>query len=447
MWNERDRIVNQPIVYSLISLAIPAVGSSLFYVIFEIVDMYWVGRLGANPVAALSAASFFIWMLRALAQTVATGVIATVSRNVGRNDKTAFLRTAVHAFTSTFVFTCALIVILAPLIPHLFRWIRLEQEIASLAAEYAGVFLSGLLFVYLLVTTEHILRGSGNTKIPMIVIGSALLLNAVLDPVFIFHFKMGLRGAAYATILAHFIGSLVIIIVLLRKYPELRSQRVHLSSGFFRDYFFPFIRIGTPIALSGASFSVIYLVLSGIISIHGNAPLAALGIGHRLEAFPFFVAFGFSMATATMVGQNLGAEQPEKAKASALTTLGITSLILLIVSLIFFFFGDTLYDFFISDPEVKRHGVNYIRIIAIFEVFLAPEVVLEGAFSGAGDTRPPLLVIFPATFLRIPLSYLFSVVLGFGVTAIWFVISITTFIKGTALFFWFNTNRWMKTRV
>ena len=444
MWKERDRIVQQPIASALRTVALPAVGSSLFYVVFEIVDMFWVGKLGAVPVAALSAASFFVWMLRALAQTVATGVIAFVSRRVGENDSEGFLNTAVHSVTATFLFAVLMIVIFLPVTKPLFLWIRLDPRVADLAAEYAVVFLSGLIFVYTMVTVEHILRGTGETRTPMIIIGFALFLNAVLDPVFIFVLNMGLRGAAVATILAHAVGCLVMMGFLLKRYPEIRRRKPSLRKSFFHESFLPMMKIGAPIAFSGASFSVIHLFLSGIISIFGSAPLAAVGIGHRLEAFPFFVAFGFSMATATMVGQNLGAGNPQKAKRSALVTLGISSAVLLLVSVVFFLFAEHLYRFFIADPDVIRHGVNYLRIIAVFEVFLASEVVLEGAFSGAGDTRPPFLVVFPITFLRIPLSYLFAVTLGFGVTAVWAAISISTLFKGIILFGWFMKDGWMK---
>lgn len=447
MWQERDQIVQQPIASALKSVALPAVGSSLFYVVFEIVDMFWVGKLGAVPVAALSAASFFVWMLRALAQTVATGVLAFISRRVGENDSEGFLDTAVHAITATFVFAVLMIAVLFPFAKPLYHWIRLDPQVASLAAEYAVVFLSGLVFVYMMVTVEHILRGTGDTRTPMIIIGFSLFLNAGLDPVFIFVLNMGLKGAAVATILAHSVGCLVMLGFLLKRYPEIRRRKPSMRPTFMKRQFLPMMKIGAPIAFSGASFSVIYLFLSGIISIFGSAPLAAIGIGHRLEAFPFFVAFGFSMATATMVGQNLGAGNPKKAKQSALVTLGISSAILLLVSVIFFIYAENLYRFFISDPEVIRQGAHYLRIIAVFEVFLASEVVLEGAFSGAGDTRPPFLVVFPLTFLRIPFSYLFAVTLGFGVIAIWAVISVSTLLKGIVLFAWFMKDGWMRKQI
>ena len=447
MWKDRDRIVNQPIYKSLISLALPAVGSSLFFVIYEIIDMFWIGKLGARPVAALSAASFFVWMLRALAQTVATGTIAMVSRRVGEKDKEKLQETALNGLLSSCIFSIAIMLIFFPIVLHVFRWIRLDSDVGLLAREYAIVFLSGLIFVYMMLTAEHIIRGIGNTKIPMMIIGFSLLLNGVLDPLFIFHFQMGLKGAAVATIISQIIGCILMTGALFHFLPNCKLKCLNLKQTFFKNYFFPMVKIGAPISFSTASFSMIYLALSGIITIFGSAPLAAIGIGHRIEAFPFFVAYGFSMATATMVGQNLGAGNPKKAKASAMLSLKIASTVLLLTSILFWFFAEPLYRFFITDNQVIRHGVDYLRIIAIFEVFLASEIILEGAFTGAGDTKPPFIIVLSITFLRIPLAYLFGITLGFGLFAIWTVISFTTFLKGSLLFFWFQKGHWMRKKV
>ncbi len=447
MWKDRDRIVDQPIIKSLMTLALPAVGSSLFFVIYEIIDMFWVGKLGAIPVAALSAASFFVWMLRALALAVATGAIAMVSRRAGEKDMGRLRDTALNALLSSCIYSVFIIVIFFPLAQCVFRWIRLDSTVASLSREYVSVFISGLLFVYLMLTAEHIIRGVGNTRIPMLIMGFSLILNAALDPLFIFHFRMGLKGAAVATILAQIIGCLLMIAAVIHFLPACRPKCLTWTPSFFKKYFFPMIKIGAPISFSTAGFSMIYLVLSGIISVFGSAPLAAIGIGHRIEAFPYFVALGFSMATATMVGQNLGAGQPQKARASAMRSLWITSGILLITSIVFFLLPGPLYRFFIDDSRVVQHGIAYLRIIAVFEVFLGFEIVLEGAFTGAGDTKPPFIIVFSLTLLRIPLSYLLSITAGLGVSAIWVVISFTTFLKGTILFVWFQKGHWMKKRI
>jgi len=153
------------------------------------------------------------------------------------------------------------------------------------------------------------------------------------------------------------------------------------------------------------------------------------------------------MATATMVGQNLGAGQPQRARTSALLLLAAASVVLFATSVVFYIFPEALFRFFIADPEVIRHGVQYIRIIAIFEVFLAFEVVLEGAFTGAGDTKPPFVILFTGTLLRIPLSYLLAIRLGMGVSVVWIIIALTMMIKGVMMLVWFQRGKWMTKRI
>jgi putative MATE family efflux protein len=442
-----DSIVHKPVSLGLARLAVPAVISSLFSVVFEIVDLFWVGKLGTRPVAALSAASFFVWLLRALALTVATGTLALVSRRAGEGRTRRLLCTVVNSITSTLIVSVALTALLFPVRHALFRWLQIPADVANLSGQYAGAFLSGLAFVFLMVTGEHILRGIGNTRIPMLITGFALLLNMALDPVFIFRLDMGLRGAAWATVLSQLIGCILMMGALRSRFPVLKKGRPDISSRFFKNYFWPIVRIGTPISMSNAAFSVIYMVLSGQIAYFGGAPLAAVGVGHRLESLPYFVALGMSVAVATMVGQYLGAGQPEEARRSVYLALKVASGILLIVSLAFFFIPGRLIGFFVRDPEVIRHGIRYLRIIALAEVFLAFEVILEGAFSGAGDTRPPFLIMFSLTFLRIPLSHLFARTIGLGIDAIWVVISGTTFLKGVLLWIEFRRDRWSRKKI
>ncbi len=446
-WKSKDSIQKKKMLIGLISLALPVVVSNLFMMIFEIVDMFWVGRLGKRAVAALSTGSFFVWMIRALALTIAIGALAMVARRSGEKNRKALLETAGYALVVSIFFTVILLLILFPVSFRVFYWLGLDTDIALLSKEYIIIFLSGLFFVNVMVTSEHILRGIGNTVKPMLVTGFSLALNIVLDPVFIFYYDLGLPGAAVATILSQFIGCVLMLGMLFKYFPEKNFFKMKINKRLSVNYLVKMARIGLPVSFSGAMFSVIYLILTGILATFGSEPIAALGIGHRIEAFPYFFALGFSRATSTIVGQNLGAGNPERARVSVLVSLQVVSAVLLIVSFGFYFFSPQLYSIFISNAEVISYGEQYLKIIAIFEVFLAFEVILEGAFSGAGDTKPPFLIIFTFTFLRIPLSYLLGIYFNLGTDGVWFVISVTTFLKGISLYYWFSKNRWMSKKV
>jgi putative MATE family efflux protein len=450
VWQDREKIISQPIGRALLQMAVPAVLSTFFTVIFEIIDMFWIGKLGAVAIAGLSASSFFVWMMRGLGLIVATGSIALISRRSGEKDEKGVLATIFNSITATFIFAILMIMIFFPIAINVFQWINLEASVAASAEDYAIVFLSGLFFVYLMMTFEFIIRGIGDTRTPMIITGISLFLNAILDPIFIFTLGMGLKGAAYATILAQALGAVLMTFAVFKKIPDLKGltiQSITISLKDFGRKFRTLITIGGPVGLSDAGFSLIYLLLSGIISIYGKEPLAAVGIAHRIEALPFFISLGFSMAVAPMVGQYLGAGKLQEAKHSIYLSLKITSAIMITLSILYYIFAPQLFDFFTDNPAIIAHGVRYLRIVAPFEIFLAFELILSGAFSGAGDTRPPFLIVFPLTILRVPAAYVLAVYTPLGISTIWFVIAITMMLKGSLLFYIFKKGKWMKKKV
>jgi putative MATE family efflux protein len=449
-WDDREKIIGQPIGKALLQMAIPAVLSTFFTVIFEIIDMFWIGKLGAVAIAGLSASSFYVWMMRGLGLIIATGSIALISRRSGEKNDQGVRHTIFNAILSTLIFACLMIVIFFPIGSMVFEWIKLETSVAISAEAYAIVFLSGLIFVYMMMTFEFIIRGIGDTRTPMIITGISLFLNAILDPIFIFVLDMGLEGAAYATILSQALGATLMAAALFKKIPALRQSTIQQMSTSISDFWKQFrtlITIGGPVGLSDAGFSVIYLLLSGIISIFGKEPLAAVGIAHRIEALPFFISLGFSMAVAPMVGQYLGAGKLEEAKHSVYLSLKITSAIMVSISILYYIFAPQLFDFFTDNPGIIAHGVRYLRIVAVFEIFLAFELILSGAFSGAGDTKPPFYIVFPLTILRVPAAYILAVYTPWGITAVWFVIGITMMLKGLLLYFVFKKEKWMKKKV
>jgi putative MATE family efflux protein len=248
---------------------------------------------------------------------------------------------------------------------------------------------------------------------------------------------MGMPGAALASAIAHVVAFGLLII----KLPSVKVKLEFAFTAFFKNAL-EILRIGMPVGLLGAIFSIIYIILSKNIAYFGTVPMAAISIAHRIEGIPFFIAFGFSTAVATVVGQNLGACKPNRAEKGAHLALVYAGSFLLLISICLIFYSKSILSFFINDQAVIEAGYRYLFAIAIFEVFLAPEVILEGAFTGAGDTKPPFFISIPLTFIRIPLAYYFSIILNYGVVAIWWVIGFTMFLKGVTFFLWFQRGKW-----
>lgn len=431
---------------SLFKLAVPAIVSLLSIMLFEFIDLFWMGRLGAEAVAALGAASFVVWTVKALANSVAAGINALVARVAGSRDAVRVQRWASQGMILMTLFSLAVAIPLLLINHHIFVLVGLAPEVARLAENYTLIIALGTIFIYNVFALDTIFRSLGNTFIPMVVTIFALALNALLDPLFIFGWfgfpEMGMPGGAVASVIAHAVGMILLWLLL----PKIRLRLVAYFQNFWKNSLELF-RIGTPIGILGAVFSIIYLILSKNIAYFGTIPMAAVTAGHRIESIPYFISLGFSIAVSTFVGQNLGNRNADRAEKGTHLALFYAVIFMLAVSLLFIFKGRFLLSIFVPDPEVIEMGYQYLFAISVFEIFLAPEIILEGAFTGAGDTKPPFFISIPLTFIRIPLAYYFSITLGFGVTAIWWVIAVSTLLKGTTMLFWFQRGRWKQREI
>jgi putative MATE family efflux protein len=435
-----------PLARAIFRLAWPAMTSMMLVNVFNMVDVFWVGRLGTSALGGMTASAFLVWCLHAAGQLVNTGVNAVVARRVGQRAP----REAGVASGQGLLLALALALLVMalglPLQAHVFWALGLTPEVRAAAVAYLTPVLWGFPTVTLWYAVEATFRGAGDTRTPMLVLAATLTINAALDPLLIFGPgplpALGIAGAGWATVISHLLG-VAAGLTLLRA----RSVRPRLAGGPQPALLWLLLRVGAPIAITSLLFSIIYLLLTPIIARHGSAALAAIGVGHRVEGLCYFTCMGFAAAAATLVGQHLGASQPGRAARAAWLTTGTSAALLAVLSLIFYLLAPQIFAVFSSDPEVIAQGTRYLRIVALFETAMALELVLEGAFSGAGDTLPPMLVGVPLTAARIPAAYLLSGHLGLGVRGIWWAISVSTGLKGLLTAIWFRLGHWKRSRV
>jgi Na+-driven multidrug efflux pump len=174
---------------------------------------------------------------------------------------------------------------------------------------------------------------------------------------------------------------------------------------------------------------------------------AAMGIGNRMEALSFLIAFGFSTATATMVGQNLGAGKPDRAARCAWGSIKIVMAETFVVSVLFILLPRFIAGIFSNDPAVIEIAVDYLVILGLSQVFMGVEIVLEGAFSGAGNTVPPMAVSIPGSIARLPLAYFLCFTLDIGINGVWWTLTITSLFKALVLVVWFRKGNWKKKKL
>jgi len=430
---------------AILMMAIPATGSMLIESLYQVVDIFWIGKLGTVPVASSTAASFFLWFLFSLANIPAIAANTLVSQAVGSN---ALSRTALH------VRNCVKIslIISFVLMSVCFVSYRIVAELLGLEPvvidgieDYITPWLLFLPVVMLMMPLISAIRGSGDAKTPLLISIGCVCLNLVLDPLLIFGFgffpKLGLAGAAWASVICHLVGVVLAIMVLKKKTMWLirpGSQSQFLEWRSVKRIF----AIGLPISVNGIVFSGTYAGLTAIIAGFGTVSVAAIGIGTRIEFVPWYINYGFAIAAATLMGQYLGADQVDKAEQISWRSCQLALIANILFFVVIWTGSDFIIGFFTTDILVIRETSVYLKIISVCWLIGVFEVVLEGAYSGAGYTIPAMVVGVTLTLLRIPIAYFLAVKTEFEVISVWLAIGSTMVLKGAILGIWFKTGRW-----
>ena len=428
---------------AIVRLAGPAVAAAMLQLLFLLIDTFWVGRiLGPAALAAVSTGGFAVWMLTALGEMIGVGLTAVAAR---RHGEGAHGLAAVAAGTTLATGLLGGVAVAAAGwlgLPLLFAAMGTPPEVTELGRLYLGTYLIGTPLIFGYFATEATFRASGDTRTPLLLLGASVLVNLGLDPLLIIGVgpfpALGIAGAAIAAITTRGLTLMLGIIFLVRR------RLVRVSVWHWRSAL-AVVRIGAPTAATGVVFSLVYIGLTRVTTRFGTPALAALGVGHKLEGIAYMAATGFALAAAAVVGQNLGAARPDRARRAGWLTTGYALAASALPAIAFLAFPDTLVSVFTSDPTVIADGGSYLRIIAVAELAMAVEIVLEGAMGGAGFTLQPMLWSTCLTVARIPLGAWFAG--AFGLAGVWWAISLTAMGRGIAMALLWRGERWREARV
>jgi len=390
---------------------------------------------------------FIIWIVWSLAEVLTSGSVALVSRALGARSTDEAGKIANHMFRFTIWFGSFLTVAGIALSRWGFDIMGVAPGVADTGIRYLQVFFSAGLFVITWELFSAIYRAAGDTKTPFVISVTATALNVILDPLLIFGVgpfpRLGAVGAAVATVISCGVGVGAYFIAFRRRPLPFLFRRHYFARPDWQVVRRA-VKIGLPISISGIVFSIVYLFVNRVTASFGTEAVAALGVGNRIESINFLIAFGVAMAVATLVGQNLGARNPERAQSLAFKSVLLVSAFCGVTSILFYVFALPIAKFFNADPAVWPYCISYLQILALSQILMGWEIVFEGAFAGAGDTMPPMIVSIVGSVARIPLAYALAVWLGFGVAGIWWTITISTLAKGAVLFIWFRAGKWKK---
>lgn len=420
---------------SLWVMAVPLISASFIQMAYSMTDMLWLGHLGSDAVAAAGAAGFFTWMCNALSFMSKIGAEITVSQSMGAKDHQ---RAAIYADQAVKLsalmglgYAC-LIFIFAPTLIGLFHF---EPHIAERAVGYMRIIAPGLFFQFNNNTFSGLYNGQGDSRTPFRTTAVGLVVNIALDPLLIYGYgpfpQLGTAGAAIATTLAQ----VVVFCIFSRRVFTDRFPlgRLNPFTGLKKKFARRIILLGLPVSLENMLFSIFSLTLATLAARWGAIGVATQSIGSQIEAISWMTAAGFSTALAAFTGQNYGARNYERIRKGYRLTMSIAGSIGALAGVLFFLFNKEIFSLFVTEPAAIEAGGEYLKILAISQLFMVTESVTAGAFNGTGNTTPPALVSIVFTGARIPLAYFLTTFPALGLTGIWWSVTLSSIIKGTIL--------------
>lgn len=444
----RQEIVEGNIEKTMLKLAYPLIINNMVQVLYNLTDTFWLGRLGTEELSAPGTAWPLVWFFMSIGMGFATAGFAFVSQYIGAKDYEKANRAA-GALYSLMMFFAIFVAIFGLLIaPFALKFMKVTPEVYPFALNYIRVIFIGIPFSFTLFAFNFLLRAVGDTKTPVKINMFTVFLNIILDPLLIFGWlgfpRLGVIGAAVATMFSNSVGSLIGGYLLFKGRVGIHLTLENLKPEW--DFYARIFRVGLPSSVGFSTDAFGFVVLTRIIYIYGTVAFATYTIGNRLTNFMFAIANGISQAMGTMVGQNVGAEKYERAKKIAERTMIINILIATSAVVIIGILRVPIFRVFLNDEEViKESTVVWKYFLTSVPFFNGIFVVVNNVFRASGHTKKSMaLGILRLWGLRIPLSYVLGYTLLGSSIGVFLGMGLSNVIAGLFAFVWFLKGSWMK---
>ncbi len=439
-----------PLGKAVFLLAIPMVLEMVMESVFAVADIYFVGRLGADAVATVGITESVLTIIYAIAFGLSMATTALVSRRIGEKNKAEASKEGLQAIIAGSIISLLIAIPGVIFAKDLLQLMGASPAIINELSAYTSIMFGGNLVIMLLFINNAIFRGAGDAAIAMRVLWIANGLNIILDPLLIFGIgpfpELGIAGAAIATNVGRGLAVAYQFFMLWKGNGRISFRGIPLTIDWHR------IAKLIKISLGGIAQSLIatssWIFLVRIISNFGSEVLAGYTIGIRIILFSLLPSWGLSNAAATLVGQNLGAQEPGRAEKAVWGVARINLVFLGGLSLLFIIYPHWFVGLFTSDETVLNAGIQCLRIISYGFAFYGIGMVMTQAFNGAGDTRTPTRINIVAFWMiEIPLAYVLAMQLGFQQEGAFYAIIIAEGCMTLLAAWLFKKGRWKKEAV
>ena len=439
------RLLTEPVPRALLRLALPVLASQALRLGYQWVDAMWVKGLGVQATGAVTTSVFVLWCVYAFNDIFGAGLQAYVSQLLGAGERQRAGVAVRKALTASFAmgvgFALAGLFAARPL----FALIDPAGGVAASGATYLRIVLLGAPLVLPALTAEIAFRASGDTRTPLTLDAISIALNIVLAPVLIYGLgpapRLGVAGAALATVAAQALLASCYVVLALRRHPAFplarRAPGLPVGIG-------GLARVGVPAMLIGSLFSVVYLAFVRAVSPYGEAAVAIIGVENRIEALQFILSLSLGFAGATLLGQALGAGRIDRAEEVLRTAQRWATGLAVIMTVLLFAFPRLFLSLFTRDPEMFALGVPYLRILALTIVATGIEITTAETVMASGHTREMSAIYTVFSLLRIPLAFVVPHWGNSGVLGIAWLITVSCTTRAILLVGWAARGTWKR---
>ncbi|MBU0456984.1 MAG: MATE family efflux transporter [Nanoarchaeota archaeon] len=443
----REKLLNGSITKSLLAIAVPIIFANILQTVYQLIDTFWVGRLGIEAVAAVSLSFPILFFMISLAMGLVMATSILVAQYNGKGDKNKVSFTVGQSF-SLIVIMATILAIIGYFSSHyLLSFLTNNLLVLEQATSYLQISFMAILAMFIYNLFQSSLRGVGEVKVPLIIILIAVILNFFLDPVLMFGWKfipaMGVSGVALATLVTEYLSAIIGVIILVHGRYGIRLRLKDLKLRFF--WIKKIFKLGLPSSLEMSSRSFGMVLMTFVVSLFGTLTIASFGIGMRIFSFIIIPAVGFSIATSAIVGNNLGARQHERAEKIVKTGMKIGFFTLAGLGILLFIFAQQISAFFVPQETLLiLESARFIQIMALTFGFIGMQMVIIGTLKAAGKTATAMFLALFNTIFLVVISYVLSSVFEMQQLGIWIAYPVSNVLSAGIAYYFYLRKDWLK---
>lgn len=417
---KQQLILEGPMPKVILTLAAPIMFNNLVQTLYNLADTFWVSKLGTLQMAAITLVFPVIFLSLSIGTGINVAGTALISQYIGSNKHKDATKVATQMFSFSILLSIVLAIIGYFASPYIVRGMGGEGDVLKYSTQYLSIMFWEIPGMFSFLVYTSIKQAQGDTVTPMILNVMGVVLNIFLDPLFIFTFGMGIKGAAIATVISRMIFAVYAVYTLFAHKNGIYLDKNNLKLE--KKTLMQIISIGLPASIGQSAAAFGFIILNSFVISYGANTLAAFGIGNRINSLILMPVMGIGSALATVIGQNLGADKKDRVKLAFKSAMKLSTLFMVGGGILLFFSSASIVSIFVKDdPEVFRQGTDYLRLISASLPLMGFFQVFVGTFQGSGHTVYAMMMDMGRLWgIRLPMIVLLKEFTSWGPNGVWY---------------------------